>query len=57
MSPKPTSREKEGTAVHKAEMLHMKHLAQRLVQNEGAACSQFSSVQLFREAGLVPFGL
>lgn len=57
MSPKPSFREREGFAAHKTELLHIKHLAQRLVQHEGAACSHFSSVQLSREVGLVPFGL
>lgn len=57
MSPKLSSREKEGIVAHKAELLHVKHLAQRLVQNEGAACSHFSSLQLFREVALVPFSL
>lgn len=50
MSHKPSSHEKEGT-------VHTKHMAQCLVQNEGAACFHFSSIQLFREVGLVPFGL
>lgn len=38
MSPKPSSREKEGIA----ELLHSKHLAQRLVQSEGADCCLLS---------------
>lgn len=53
MSPKPSSHEKDRTA----ELVHTKHLAPCLVQSEGAACSHFSSVQLFREVGLRLFGL